>query len=114
SALDTRGARAGEPAVLLDANVLSAGGTVALSTLAASEDGRVVAYGTSASGSDWEEFRVRGVATGRDLPDHLRWIKFSGASWTKDGAGFLYSRYPQPGDKALSDVNRFQKVYYHR
>src|SRR5205823_5288847 len=81
---------------------------------AAPEDGRLVAYGTSASGSDWEEFRVRDVATGRDLPDHLRWIKFSGASWTKDGAGFFYSRYPQPGDKALSDVNRFQKVYYHR
>src|SRR5919109_1524894 len=104
----------GEPAVLLDPNVLSADGTVALSTLAVSEDGRLLAYGTSASGSDWEEFRIRDVASGKDLPDHLRWIKFSGASWTKDGAGFFYSRYPEPGDKALSDVNRFQKVYYHR
>src|SRR5213595_2058713 len=114
SVLYTQAALTGAPAVLLDPNLLSADGTVALSTLAASEDGRLVAYGTSASGSDWEEFRVRDVATGRDLPDHLRWIKFSGASWTKDGAGFFYSRYPQPGDKALSDVNRFQKVYYHR
>src|SRR6266446_1624775 len=71
-------------------------------------------YGTSASGSDWEEFRVRDVPMGKDRPDHLKWIKFSGASWTKDGAGFFYSRYPEPTDKALTDVNRFQKLYYHR
>jgi prolyl oligopeptidase len=114
SVLYTQTALAATPETLLDPNLLSADGTVALSTLAPSEDGRLLAYGTSASGSDWEEFHVRDVATARDLPDHLKWIKFSGASWTKDGAGFFYSRYPEPGDKALTDVNRFQKVYYHR
>src|SRR5207244_4132651 len=102
--------------VLLDANVLSPDGTVAVSTLGVSEDGRLLAYGTSASGSDWEEFHVRDIATARDLDDHLRWIKFSGASWTYDGAGFFYSRYPEPPptDKALTGLNRFQKLYYHR
>jgi len=100
--------------VLLDPNVLSSDGTVALSTLALSEDGRLLAYGTSASGSDWEEFHVRDIATARDRADHLRWIKFSGASWTHDGRGFFYSRYPEAADKALTSVNRFQKVYYHR
>jgi len=103
-----------DPETLLDPNLLSEDGTVAISTLAVSEDGRLIAYGTSASGSDWEEFRVRDVATARDLSDHLQWIKFSGASWTKDRAGFFYSRYPEPADKALTDVNRFQRVYYHR
>ena len=102
------------PETLLDPNVLSEDGTVALSTLAVSDSGRLLAYGTAASGSDWEEFRVRDVVTARDLPDHLKWIKFSGASWTKDGAGFFYSRYPEPTDKALTDVNRFQRLYYHR
>src|SRR5438046_6415615 len=101
-------------AVLLDPNLLSPDGTVALSTLALSEDGRLLAYGTSASGSDWEEFHVRDIATARDRSDHLRWIKFSGASWTHDGRGFFYSRYPEAADKALTSVNRFQKVYYHR
>ncbi len=103
-----------DPELLLDPNVLSPDGTVALSTLAVSEDGRLLAYGTSASGSDWEEFHVRDIATARDRSDHLRWIKFSGASWTHDGRGFFYSRYPEPTDKALTSVNRFQKVYYHR
>jgi len=82
--------------------------------LAVSDDGRLLAYGTSASGSDWEEFRVRDVAEGRDLSDHLKWIKFSVASGTNENTGFFYSRYPEPGDKALTDVNRFQRVYYHR
>src|SRR5216117_1954432 len=102
------------PETLLDPNILSEDGTVALSTLAVSDNGRLLAYGTAASGSDWEEFRVRDVVTARDLPDHLKWIKFSGASWTKDGAGVFYSRYPEPTDKALTDVNRFQRLYYHR
>ena len=103
-----------DPETLLDPNLLSEDGTVALSNLAVTDDGRLLAYGTAASGSDWEEFRVRDVATGKDRPDHLKWIKFSSASWTKDGAGFFYSRYPEPTDKALTDVNRFQKLYYHR
>ena len=102
------------PETLLDPNLLSEDGTVALSTLAVSDNGRLLAYGTSASGSDWEEFRVRDIATGQDRTDHLKWIKFSGASWSKEGAGFFYSRYPEPTDKALTDVNRFQRLYYHR
>jgi len=92
--------------VLLDPNVLSQDGTVALSTLALSEDGRLLAYGTSASGSDWEEFHVRDIATARDRADHLRWIKFSGAAWTHDGRGFFYSRYPEAADTASAPLKR--------
>jgi prolyl oligopeptidase len=104
-----------EPRLLLDPNRLSEDGTVALSTSAWSEDGRLLAYGTSASGSDWQTFHVREVDTGRDRPDTLRWIKFSGAAWTHDGAGFFYSRYPAPaGGDPLLAVNRDMKLYYHR
>ena len=105
-----------KPAVLLDPNALSSDGTVALTTLAPSEDGQLLVYGTAASGSDWEEYHVRDIASGRDRPDRLRWIKFSGASWTHDGAGFFYSRYAEPpqGEAAFQAVNRFQKLYYHR
>ena len=55
-----------------------------------------MAYGLSAAGSDWQEWKVRDVRTGQDLPDHIKWVKFSGASWTKDGKGFFYSRYDEP------------------
>jgi prolyl oligopeptidase len=104
----------GEAAVLLDPNGLSEDGTVALTTLAFTHDGSLLAYGTAVGGSDWREFRVRDVATRRDFPDHLRWIKFSGASWTHDGKGFFYSRYPRPqGDDTLQVANRHQRLYYH-
>ncbi len=101
--------------LLLDPNKLSADGTVALSGGAFSDDGKLMAYGLSASGSDWQEWHVREVETGKDLPDVIKWVKFSGASWTKDGKGFFYSRYDEPNEKTrLQDANYFQKLYYHR
>ena len=57
---------------------------------------------------------MRDVSTGKDLPDLIKWVKFSGASWTKDGKGFFYSRYDEPKDAALREANYFQKLYYHR
>src|ERR1700758_4101314 len=104
-----------EPRVLLDPNTLSADGTVALSGTALTDDGKLLAYGTATSGSDWQEWHVRDVATSKDLPDLIKWVKFSGASWTKDGKGFFYSRYDEPkADSALRGTNYFQKLYYHR
>ncbi|MBI4326346.1 MAG: S9 family peptidase [Chloroflexi bacterium] len=104
-----------EPAVLLDPNLLSTDGTVALSGSEASDDGKRLAYGLSTAGSDWQEWKVLDVASGQDLPDHLKWVKFSGASWSKDGQGFYYSRYDEPKETArLRGLNYFHKLYYHR
>ena len=104
-----------EPRVLLDPNQLSTDGTVALSGEAISDDGKLLAYGTAASGSDWMEWHVRDIDSGKDLPDLIKWVKFSGASWTKDAKGFYYSRYDEPKhDTAMRDANYFQKLYYHR
>jgi prolyl oligopeptidase len=103
-----------EPRVLLDPNTLSSDGTVALAGTAVTDNGKLMAYGTAVSGSDWNEWHVRDVDTGKDLPDLIKWVKFSGASWTKDGKGFFYSRYDEPKkDSALRDTNYFQKLYYH-
>ena len=103
-----------EPRQLLDPNTLSLDGTVALAGEAITDDGKLMAYGTAASGSDWEEWQVRNVDTGKDLPDLIKWVKFSGASWSKDGKGFYYSRYDEPKGTALRDANYFQKLYYHK
>jgi prolyl oligopeptidase len=105
----------GEPKVLIDPNTLSEDGTVALGGIAISEDGKYMAYGLSTSGSDWQEWKVRDIETCEDLSDHLKWLKFSGASWTHDGKGFFYSRYDEPNEKTkLEDVNYYQKLFYHR
>ena len=104
------------PEVLLDPNTLSTDGTVALSGLSFSEDGKHLAYSISASGSDWMEWKVRDVATGKDLADVIKWSKFSGAAWKKDGSGFYYSRYdaPMSQEEAFKAVNKYQKVFFHR
>jgi prolyl oligopeptidase len=103
-----------QPTVLLDPNQLSSDGTVALGSYSTSEDGRYFAYAISTAGSDWQEIKVRDVSTGKDLPDHLKWVKFSGATWTRDGKGFFYSRYDEPIDAdRLKGVNYFQKLYFH-
>jgi prolyl oligopeptidase len=104
-----------EGRVLLDPNTLSPDGTTSLTEYSPSEDGKLLVYGLSKAGSDWEEYRVRDVATGKDLSDHLQWVKFSSASWMKDGSGFFYSRYdaPKAGDE-LKGKNEFQKLYFHK
>ncbi|HEX8904701.1 MAG TPA: hypothetical protein VF771_07670, partial [Longimicrobiaceae bacterium] len=102
-----------EPRVLLDPNTLRADGTEALTTTQLTDDGRLLGYGVASGGSDWQEFRVRDVETGRDLPDRLRWIKFSDMAWTKDGRGFFYARYPEPAGNALTAAVHDHKIYYH-
>lgn len=103
-----------EPEVLLDPNTWSKDGTSALAGMAITDDGKYVAYGTAQSGSDWNEWRVMEVATRKVLDDRLQWIKFSGATWTRDGKGFFYSRFDEPADgEEYQSLNLNQKVYYH-
>jgi len=103
------------PAVALDPNLLSKDGTVALSGIVPSRDGKLLAYGIAGAGSDWQTWKVRDLASGQDLSDTIEWVKFSSAAWTADGKGFFYSRYdaPKEGEK-LKGANYFQKLYYHR
>src|SRR5262245_1746624 len=114
SILYTMTALDGEPQLLLDPNRLSEDGTVALSGLGISKDGRLLAYGVSSAGSDWQDWQVRDIETGQDLPDHLRWVKFTLASWTQDGKGFFYSRYDEPdAHTQFTAPNYFHKLFYH-
>jgi len=115
SVLETIDSLDAAPKQVLDPNTLSKDGTVALAGIKVSDDGKLLAYGIAAAGSDWNEWTVRDVATKKDLTDHLKWIKFSGAQWTPDGKGFFYGRFPEPkpGDD-LKGANYHQKVFYHR
>jgi len=103
-----------KPKVLLDPNTLSKDGTVALGGYSISENGKYVAYSIQKAGSDWQEWYVRNIKTGKQLSDKIEWVKFSSARWSKDSKGFYYSRYPKPKNAALRKANFFQKVYYHK
>ena len=104
-----------EPTVLMDPNQLSADGTTSVSTTAVSPDGKLMAYSTSEGGSDWRDWYVLDIDTGKTLDDHVEWSKFSGASWAADSSGFYYSRYDAPtGEDELKAVNYYHKLYFHK
>jgi prolyl oligopeptidase len=115
SVLLVQDSAAGTARELLDPNRLSPDGSVALLGVEPSPRGTLLAYNLSQGGSDWLTVHVRDVATGNDLPDVIRWVKFSGVSWTEDEKGFFYSRYPEPpAGKAISQQVINQKLYYHQ
>ena len=105
----------GEPKLLMDPNTWTKDGTLALAGMAISDDAKLIAYGTAASGSDWNVWKVFDVAAGKTLSDELKWVKFSGASWSKDNKGFYYSRFPEPAAGAtFQNLNVDMKLYYHK
>jgi prolyl oligopeptidase len=101
--------------ILLDPNALSPDGTVALKGTDVTDDGRLLVYGLSEAGSDWEVLHVRDIASGRDLRDEIHWAKFTEPSWARDGSGFFYAGYEPPADRdPLKAVNEYHKLYFHR
>ncbi len=103
----------GEDRVFIDPNAIDPAGTTTFSPLGTSKDDRYMAVGVSKAGSDWQDITVYDLSTLQQTPDLLKWCKFSGASWYKNG--FFYSRYPEPAKGTeLSAASKFQKVYYHK
>lgn len=102
-----------DPEVFIDPNTFSEDGTVSLSGLNFSKDGKYAAYRTSESGSDWGTVQVKDATTGKQLKDKVEWLRYSGLSWYKNG--FFYSRYgDNSGSDKFTQKNQFHQVYYHR
>ncbi len=109
----------GEPKVLLDPNTLAADGTVALDSISVSDDGKLMAYALAEAGSDVQKVHIKDVASGKNLPDIVDWVKFSGVSWKKDASGFFYSSFGVPKNDAeratvLKSATVFHKLYLHK
>ena len=66
-----------------------------------------MAYNTNLAGSDWATIRVRDATSCTDLElDVLKWVKFSGSSWTKDSKGFFYSKFDAPETVGEGDAGK--------
>ncbi|MFQ5605956.1 MAG: prolyl oligopeptidase family protein [bacterium] len=104
----------GESQIVIDPNKLSADGTVALTNQVYSKDGKLLAYGLSSSGSDWQEIKIRDLETGKDYAEILKWCKFSSVAWKHDNSGFFYNRFPEEGTVAKQDRNNYNRVYWHK
>lgn len=100
---------------LLDPNGWAKDGATALAEWEPSPDGKLLLYAVQDGGTDWRILRVRNVATGQDVADEVRWVKFSDLAWAGDGSGFFYSRFPEPAQGAkFQSLNENQAVYFHR
>lgn len=115
SVLYVREGLKGEGRVLIDPNAWAKDGATALAEWTPSEDGRYLLYSVQDGGTDWRIVRVKDVATGEDVSDEIRWVKFSALSWAKDGSGFYYSRFPEPAEgAAFQSLNENHAVYFHK
>ena len=99
--------------VFIDPHEVDPTVTTSINLSGASKDDRYIVVSIQHAGSDWQELEVWDLSTMSKLDDKLEWVKFSGASWYKDG--FFYSRFPEvkEGSK-LSTASLGQMVYYHK
>lgn len=103
----------GKPQLILDPNLWSADGTIAISNFSVDQSARYLAYTVSAKGSDRQTIRIRDLEAGKDLPEIIHWCKFTNISWVDD-QGFYYSRFPEPGSVPVEDESNFSQVYWHQ
>jgi prolyl oligopeptidase len=103
-----------KPRVLLDPAAISPDGKLSLATFDVSDDGTKLLYGLAVGGGDWHLWRLRDIATGKDLPDELTQSKYYAPRLTHDGKGIYYSRFPAPPPgRELSEPDHDCKVYFH-
>jgi prolyl oligopeptidase len=103
-----------EPRTLIDPNTFSTDGTLAMDWTSISDDGTMIAYGVSASGSEDATLHVMNVNTREVLPLEITRCKYTSVAWEKDNSGFFYTRYPVKGTVPAGDENYYQRLYYHR
>jgi prolyl oligopeptidase len=104
-----------QPRIALDPNALSKDGSLAVVDYVASHNGRLLAYGVSVSGSDWTDWHVRDVSSGRDLSDVIRFTKYYAPVFTHDDRGIYYSAFPAPPAGAeLSAEDIGDAVFFHK
>ena len=104
-----------EGRVLIDPNKWSADGTIALSSTSVTDDARLLAYSRTEAGSDWQQIFVMEIESGKQLDDTVKWCRFGGADWNKEGTGFYYTRYPEPKPEEKFQASALnQMVYFHK
>ncbi len=104
----------GEPRIVINPNLLSEDGTVAVTTTAVSEDGTLLAYALSRSGSDRRDVKIRAIDSRRDYDETLKWCKFTSIAWKHDSEGFFYNRFPDPNTVPPEDQSNYNRLYWHK
>ncbi|MCU0311303.1 MAG: prolyl oligopeptidase family serine peptidase [Acidimicrobiales bacterium] len=105
---------AGRARTLIDPARLSDDPTAAIDWYHPSPDGSRVAYGLSTGGDERSTLAVLDVASGHHLPDRIPHTRAASMAWEPDGAGFFYTRYPDPDAVGPGEAEYGRHVRYHR
>jgi len=117
--LYTRASLTDAEKLLVDPSTMTAagGGHYSISFYEPSHDGKRVAYGLAASGSEDDVLHVLDVATATDLSDRTDRMEdgYTDPQWLADGSGFYYSRRQRlaPGAPE-TDGYKLTRSYLHR
>jgi prolyl oligopeptidase len=104
----------GQERVILDPNALSASGIIALDWWFPSDDGRLLAYGTSEGGTELSTLYVLDIERAQTLAsDRIPHTRAASLAWLPDGSGFYYTRYPLPGSVPAGDEMYHRHVFLH-
>lgn len=117
--LYTRVGLAGEERLLIDPSTMTppGGGHYSIGFAEPSPDGRYIAYGLAASGSEQEVLRVLDVASGKDLDDVIDRMEtaYTHPEWLPDASGFFYSRRRQlPPEAPPTEGYKLTSAFLHK
>ncbi|HSM85796.1 MAG TPA: prolyl oligopeptidase family serine peptidase, partial [Candidatus Limnocylindrales bacterium] len=103
----------GQDRALIDVNATAPDGTIALDWFYPSDDGKLVAYGTSPNGSEISTLEIIETDTGKMLPEKIWRTRAASVAWLPDSSGFYYTRYPRPGDVPEGQEMYNRHVFFH-
>ena len=103
----------GKPEELIDPTKLGIDPPISLDWWYPSEDGTLLAYGTSEGGNEMSTLQVMNVDTHEILPDRIPQTRLASLAWEPDGNGFYYTRFPAPGEVPADEEFFHRKVYHH-
>ena len=104
----------GRARALVDPAQLTDDPTAAIDWYHPSPDGSLVAYGLSTGGDERSTLAVFDVAAGHHRRDRIHHTRAASLAWEPDGAGFFYTRYPDPGSVEPGEDEYGRHIRYHR
>jgi prolyl oligopeptidase len=101
--------------LLVDPTTVKESGThFSLDWWNASPNGRYVAYGLSAAGSEMSTLHVIDVDSGKILPEHIDRTPFARPSWLPDSTAFFFNRLAEGAKPGSSDLYLDSIVWLHQ
>lgn len=102
--------------LLIDPSTLGKGTSThyAIDYYTPSWDGRYIAYGLSAGGSEASTLKVMDVSTGKDLPERIARAHNSVITWRPDNRSFFYFKFNQTmPETPASETEYNARTYLH-